>query len=94
MSIGLDYLVRDRWCCKAGVFEDSRNCHVSSDKALIALEGVDDLVAAPNIPSSRVTNQIRKLGSKYDRADPIVAIQQGRLHKGRQINRSAAICPP
>src|SRR3984893_2143613 len=28
----------------AAVFEDSRNCNVSSDKALVALEGVDDLV--------------------------------------------------
>jgi len=26
------------------VFEDSRNCNVSTDKALVALEGVDDLV--------------------------------------------------
>src|SRR3977135_2091011 len=28
----------------AAVFEDSRNCNVSTDKALVALEGVDDLV--------------------------------------------------
>src|SRR3569833_3278550 len=26
------------------VFEDSRNCNVSTDRALVALEGVDDLV--------------------------------------------------
>src|SRR5262249_42669628 len=26
------------------VFEDSRNCNVASDRALVALEGVDDLV--------------------------------------------------
>jgi mannose-1-phosphate guanylyltransferase len=26
------------------VFEDSRNCNVATDKALVALEGVDDLV--------------------------------------------------
>ena len=28
----------------AAVFEDSRNCNVSTDRALVALEGVDDLV--------------------------------------------------
>ena len=28
----------------AAVFEDSRNCNVATDRALVALEGVDDLV--------------------------------------------------
>jgi mannose-1-phosphate guanylyltransferase / mannose-6-phosphate isomerase len=28
----------------SAVFEDSRNCNVATDKALVALEGVDDLV--------------------------------------------------
>jgi mannose-1-phosphate guanylyltransferase/mannose-6-phosphate isomerase len=36
----------------AAVFEDSRNCNVSTVKALVALEGVDDLViVAPRMPS-------------------------------------------
>src|SRR5258706_14857782 len=43
------------------VFEDSRNCNVSTDKALVALEGVDDLVV--------VATQDAVLGSLQKDAD-------------------------
>jgi mannose-1-phosphate guanylyltransferase/mannose-6-phosphate isomerase len=41
----------------AAVFEDSRNCNVSSDKALVALEGVDDLVVVATQDAILVSRQ-------------------------------------
>jgi mannose-1-phosphate guanylyltransferase/mannose-6-phosphate isomerase len=39
------------------VFEDSRNCNVSTDKALVALEGVDDLVVVATEDAVLVSRQ-------------------------------------
>src|SRR5262249_29896454 len=39
------------------VFEDSRNCNVSSDRALVALEGVDDLVVVATQDAVLVSRQ-------------------------------------
>ena len=41
----------------AAVFEDSRNCNVSTDKALVALEGVDDLVVVATQDAVLVSRQ-------------------------------------
>ena len=41
----------------AAVFEDSRNCNVSTDKALVALEGVDDLVVVATEDAVLVSRQ-------------------------------------
>jgi mannose-1-phosphate guanylyltransferase/mannose-6-phosphate isomerase len=39
------------------VFEDSRNCNVSTDRALVALEGVDDLVVVATQDAVLVSRQ-------------------------------------
>src|SRR6185437_9960861 len=39
------------------VFEDSRNCNVSTDGALVALEGVDDLVVVATQDAVLVSRQ-------------------------------------
>src|SRR6266480_4781945 len=41
----------------AAVFEDSRNCNVSTDRALVALEGVDDLVIVATQDAVLVSRQ-------------------------------------
>src|SRR5438309_5277760 len=41
----------------AAVFEDSRNCNVSTDRALVALEGVDDLVVIATQDAVLVSRQ-------------------------------------
>ena len=41
----------------AAVFEDSRNCNVSTDRALVALEGVDDLVVVATQDAVLVSRQ-------------------------------------
>src|SRR5262249_47455031 len=41
----------------AAVFEDSRNCNVATDKALVALEGVDDLVVVATEDAVLVSRQ-------------------------------------
>jgi hypothetical protein len=43
------------------LFEDSRNCNVSTDKARVALEGVDDLVVVRRKKADRSAD--RKLPS-------------------------------
>ena len=41
----------------AAVFEDSRNCNVATDRALVALEGVDDLVVVATQDAVLVSRQ-------------------------------------
>jgi mannose-1-phosphate guanylyltransferase/mannose-6-phosphate isomerase len=48
----------------AAVFEDSRNCSVSTDKALVALEGVDDLVVVATQDAVLVSRQSDPNGLK------------------------------
>src|SRR6202020_2290136 len=51
------------------VFEDSRNCNVTTDRALVALEGVDDLVVVATQDAVLVSRQkdadgLKRLGAK------------------------------
>jgi mannose-1-phosphate guanylyltransferase/mannose-6-phosphate isomerase len=59
------------------VFEDSRNCNVSSDKALIALEGVDDLVVVATqdavlVSRQKDANGLKRLVAKLKSVAPHV----------------------
>ena len=62
------------------MFEDSRNCNVSTDRALVALEGVDDLVVVATqdavlVSRQKDANGLKRLGrKKWQRAvEDIVA---------------------
>jgi mannose-1-phosphate guanylyltransferase/mannose-6-phosphate isomerase len=51
------------------VFEDSRNCNVTTDKALVALEGVDDLVVVATqdavlVSRQKDANGLKRLAAK------------------------------
>jgi mannose-1-phosphate guanylyltransferase / mannose-6-phosphate isomerase len=48
----------------AAVFEDSRNCYVTTDSALVALEGVDDLVVVATQDAVLVSRQKDASGLK------------------------------
>src|ERR1700716_2954731 len=57
------------------VFEDSRNCNVATDKALVALEGVDDLVAVATqdavlVSRQKDANGLKRLVEKLKRGGP------------------------
>src|SRR3982075_1056092 len=57
------------------VFEDYRNCHVSTDKALVALEGVDDLVVVATqdavlVSRQKDANGLKRLVEKLKRGGP------------------------
>jgi mannose-1-phosphate guanylyltransferase/mannose-6-phosphate isomerase len=59
------------------VFEDSRNCNVSSDRALIALEGVDDLVVVATqdavlVSRQKDANGLKRLVAKLKSVAPQV----------------------
>lgn len=49
----------------AAVFENSRNCNLSSDRALVALEGVDDLVVVSTQDAVLVSRQSDANGLKW-----------------------------
>lgn len=68
------------------VFEDSRNCNVSTDKALVALEGVDDLVVVATqdaILVSRQTdpNGLKRLVGKLRTVAPQVTEDHLKVHR-------------
>ena len=68
------------------VFEDSHNCNVSSDKALIALEGVDDLVVVATQDAVLVSRQsdpngLRRLVAKLKARAPEVTEDHLRVHR-------------
>ena len=77
------------------VFEDSRNCNVLTDKALVALEGVDDLVVVATQDAVLVSRQndakrpeaagreIKDRGAAGDRGTPQGAPALGFLSVGR-----------
>ena len=61
----------------AAVFEDSRNCNVSTDKALVALEGVDDLVVVATqdavlVSRQKDANGLKRLVAKLKAVAPEV----------------------
>jgi mannose-1-phosphate guanylyltransferase / mannose-6-phosphate isomerase len=70
----------------AAVFEDSRNCNVSTDKALVALEGVDDLVVVATqdailVSRQKNANGLKRLIAKLKAVAPQVTEEHLRVHR-------------
>lgn len=70
----------------AAVFEDSRNCNVVTDRALVALEGVDDLVViatqdAVLVSRQRDANGLKRLVAKLKAVAPQVTEEHIRVHR-------------
>jgi mannose-1-phosphate guanylyltransferase / mannose-6-phosphate isomerase len=68
------------------VFEDSRNCNVSTDKALVALEGVDDLVVVATQDAVLVSRQndangLKRLVTKLKTVAPQVTEDHLKVHR-------------
>ena len=68
------------------VFEDSRNCNVTSDKALVALEGVEDLVVVATQDAVLVSRQkdsdgLKRLVAKLKAVAPEVTEDHIRVHR-------------
>src|SRR6201987_239538 len=67
------------------VFEDSRNCNVSTDKALVALEGVDDLVVVATqdavlVSRQKDANGLKRLVAKLKTVAPQVTEDHLKVH--------------
>jgi mannose-1-phosphate guanylyltransferase / mannose-6-phosphate isomerase len=70
----------------AAVFEDSRNCNVSTDRALVALEGVDDLVVVATqdavlVSRQKDANGLKRLVAKLKGVAPEVTENHIRVHR-------------
>jgi mannose-1-phosphate guanylyltransferase/mannose-6-phosphate isomerase len=70
----------------AAVFEDSRNCNVSTDKALVALEGVDDLVVVATedavlVSRQKDANGLKRLVAKVKTVAPEVTQNHLKVHR-------------
>jgi mannose-1-phosphate guanylyltransferase/mannose-6-phosphate isomerase len=70
----------------AAVFEDSRNCNVSTDKALVALEGVDDLVVVATqdavlVSRQKDANGLKRLVAKLKAVAPQVTEEHLKVHR-------------
>lgn len=68
------------------VFEDSRNCNVSTDKALVALEGVDDLVVVATQDAVLVSRQndpngLKRLVARLKTIAPEVTETHIKVHR-------------
>ncbi len=68
------------------VFEDSRNCNVASDKALVALEGVDDLVVVATqdavlVSRQKDANGLKRLVAKLKTVAPQVTEDHLKVHR-------------
>jgi mannose-1-phosphate guanylyltransferase/mannose-6-phosphate isomerase len=68
------------------VFEDSRNCNVSTDKALVALEGVDDLVVVATedavlVSRQKDANGLKRLVAKVKVVAPEVTQNHLKVHR-------------
>jgi mannose-1-phosphate guanylyltransferase/mannose-6-phosphate isomerase len=68
------------------VFEDSRNCNVSTDKALVALEGVDDLVVVATqdavlVSRQKDANGLKRLITRLKEVAPQVTEEHLRVHR-------------
>src|SRR4030088_1652563 len=68
------------------VFEDSRNCNVSTDKALVALEGVDDLVVVATqdavlVSRQKDANGLKRLVAKLKTVAPAVTEDHIKVHR-------------
>jgi mannose-1-phosphate guanylyltransferase / mannose-6-phosphate isomerase len=70
----------------AAVFEDSRNCNVATDRALVALEGVDDLVVVATqdavlVSRQKDANGLKRLHAKLKAAAPEVTEDHIKVHR-------------
>ena len=70
----------------AAVFEDSRNCNVTTDKALVALEGVDDLVVVATqdavlVSRQKDANGLKRLVTKLKAVAPQVTEEHLKVHR-------------
>jgi mannose-1-phosphate guanylyltransferase / mannose-6-phosphate isomerase len=70
----------------AAVFEDSRNCNVSTDRALVALEGVDDLVVVATqdavlVSRQKDANGLKRLVAKLKTVAPEVTENHIKVHR-------------
>jgi mannose-1-phosphate guanylyltransferase/mannose-6-phosphate isomerase len=70
----------------AAVFEDSRNCNVATDKALVALEGVDDLVVVATqdavlVSRQKDANGLKRLVGRLKSAAPEVTVDHLKVHR-------------
>jgi mannose-1-phosphate guanylyltransferase/mannose-6-phosphate isomerase len=70
----------------AAVFEDSRNCNIFTDKALVALEGVDDLVVVATqdavlVSSQKDANDLKRLVAKLKTIAPQVTEDHLKVHR-------------
>ena len=68
------------------VFEDSRNCNVMTDHALVALEGVDDLVVVATqdavlVSRQRDANGLKRLVAKLKMVAPEVTEAHIKVHR-------------
>lgn len=68
------------------VFEDSRNCNVSTDRALVALEGVDDLVVVATqdavlVSRQKDANGLKRLVAKLKTVAPQVTEDHIKVHR-------------
>ncbi len=68
------------------VFEDSRNCSVTTDKALVALEGVDDLIVVATADAVLVSRQkdangLKRLIAKLKTIAPQVTEEHLKVHR-------------
>ena len=68
------------------VFENARNCHVSTDKALVALEGVDDLVVVATqdavlVSRQKDANGLKRLVAKLKTLAPHVTEDHLQVHR-------------
>src|ERR1700676_5548098 len=70
----------------AAVFEDSRNCNVSTDRALVALEGVDDLVVVATqdavlVSRQKDANGLKRLVARLKTGAPQVTEDHLKVHR-------------
>ena len=70
----------------SAVFEDSRNCNVATDRALVALEGVDDLVVVATQDAVLVSRQndangLKRLVAKLKTVAPQVTEEHIKVHR-------------
>lgn len=70
----------------AALFEDSRNCNVSTDGALVALEGIDDLVVVATqdavlVSRQKDANGLKRLVAKLKTAAPKLTEDHVKVHR-------------
>jgi len=70
----------------SAVFEDSRNCNVSTDRALVALEGVDDLVVVATqdavlVSRQKDANGLKRLFAKVKKIAPQLTEEHLKVHR-------------